>query len=222
MGRPKGSKNIIQTGITYPRKCKKCNYISNNPSMYHYHNKTHDAVDGKICDHGCGLPAVSKSTRGRYCCSDVYTSCPGYIKNSVARTTEHWARPESDQRKENAKKTFIASVHNRETVDKARKTKWAKWGMENATEAQWKDFKRYARSCRKLSQLWAKDNGYELGQQTFHVDHIFSIMDGFRNKISPSIMSHPANLRVIEAKKNSAKGGKSEITLAELLKLTED
>lgn len=215
MGRPKGSKNKIQTGITYPRKCDTCDYISNNPSMYHYHKKTHGSVVGHLCDHGCGLPAKTISTWGKYCCSDSYTKCTGYLILLSSRVESSWV--DSDKRKEETRESLIRRLHNKETVDKGRKTKWAKWGMENATEAQWKEFRKYGRSCRKLSQTWAKDNGHQLGQQTFHVDHIYSIADGFRNKVSPLILSHPANLRILEAKKNSSKGPKSDITLDELL-----
>lgn len=215
MGRVKGGKNKIQSGITYPRKCDTCDYISNNPTMFHYHKKTHYSVDGKLCDYGCGQPALFVSTQEKYCCSKKYQLCPEAIREQKERVTEHWLRPGSDIRRENAEKIFRNAVHNRETVEKARKTKWEKWGL--TTEEQWKEYRSYARSCRKLGQKWAKDNGYEIGQKTFHVDHIVSVMDGFKNKISPLILSHPYNLRILEAKKNSSKGCKSEMTIEELL-----
>lgn len=206
-----------QNSIKYPRKCECCDYVSNNPSMFHYHKKTHYSVEGKLCDYGCGTPAMFVSTKEVYCCSESHMQCPSVRKEFADKVTDQWATPNADERRVNAGKTFRKAVHNAETVAKATNTRWAKWGMENATEAQWKEFRKYGRSCRSLSQKWAKDNGYELGQKTFHVDHIYSIKDGFKNKVPPTIMSHPANLRVIEAKKNSAKGGKSEITLEELL-----
>jgi len=44
--------------ITYPRKCNECDYVSNNPAMYHYHKKTHEPIPvGTLCKHGCGFPA---------------------------------------------------------------------------------------------------------------------------------------------------------------------
>jgi hypothetical protein len=203
--------------IVYPRKCETCDYISNNPSMFHYHNKTHGAVDGKICDHGCGKPAKTISTWGRYCCSESFSQCPGYLKILSDRVTSGWSLPESEQRKIDTAASMVERLCTPEMRQKGRITKWAKWGMENATEEQWKEFRRYARSCRKLSQKWGKDNGYETGRQTFHVDHIYSIRDGFVNKVSPLILSHPANLRILGAKQNSSKSFKSEITLDELL-----
>lgn len=206
--------------IKYPRKCDTCDYISNNPTMFHYHKKTHYSVVDKICDYGCKQPANFVSTRGVYCCSKNHMQCPIVREEYVNKVTIQWKRPESAQRKINTAISTKERLCTREMIEKGRRAKWAKWGMEHATEEQWKDFRKYARSCRALSQKWAKDNGYKIGLQTFHVDHIFSVVDGFRNKVSPIIMSHSANLRILEAKKNSSKGCKSEITLEELLTLT--
>lgn len=217
----KGIKNK-KPAIIYPRKCEHCDYVSNNPSMYHYHNKIHSSLEGKICDHGCGQPAIMLSTYGKYCCCDSFSKCPGYLKSHSKKVTEQWTRPGADFRKKETAESLRSRLHNREIVERCRKTKWAKWGMENATPEQWKEYRRYARSCRKLAQKWAKDNGHEIGQRTFHVDHIVSVMDGFTKKISPAIMSHPANLRILEAGKNASKGARSDMTIEELLEKIKD
>ena len=49
-------------------------------------------------------------------------------------------------------------------------------------------------------------------------DHRYSIFDGFKNKIDPKIISHPANCELMQHNKNSSKHNKSSITLEELLK----
>lgn len=220
MGKPKGAKNKIHSGIYYPRKCETCDYISNNPSMYHYHKKIHGSIDGKICDHGCGLPAKTISTWGKYCCCESFNLCSGYLKLHSERVREHWERPESLQRKEDTKASLIIRLHNEENGKKISATRRAKTGL--LTDEVRTCFRKYARACRSLSQLWAKDNRYETGQHTFHVDHIYSVLDGFKNEIAPSIISHPKNLRILAAKENSSKGSKSEITLEELLERTTD
>lgn len=211
----KGCKNKVHSGIYYPRKCEHCDYISNNPSMFHYHKKTHGSVEGKICDHGCGRPAKTISTWGKYCCCDSYKECSGYLEALSRRVEEHWSRPESVNRKEETKKSLIERLHNEENIKKQVLTKRIKTGL--LTEGKRKDFRAYGRACRSLAQAWARDNGYETGRQTFHVDHIVSVLDGFTNEIAPAIISHPLNLRILEAKKNSAKGPKSEMTIQELL-----
>jgi len=49
-----------------------------------------------------------------------------------------------------------------------------------------------------------------------HIDHIISIKDGFRFKISSYFISHPSNLRVIPATQNLSKGGNSDFSLEKL------
>lgn len=53
-------------------------------------------------------------------------------------------------------------------------------------------------------------------------DHLLSINDGFKNKIDPKIISHPANCILRRHKENQSKGFKSFITLNELLKRIEE
>ena len=53
-------------------------------------------------------------------------------------------------------------------------------------------------------------------------DHMYSIHDGFVNKVDPKIISHPANCKLMQHTSNSAKHSKSSITLDELLKRIEE
>lgn len=47
-------------------------------------------------------------------------------------------------------------------------------------------------------------------------DHIFSIFEGFKENISPDIISHPANCRLLLYAKNVSKNKKCDITIDEL------
>jgi hypothetical protein len=53
-------------------------------------------------------------------------------------------------------------------------------------------------------------------------DHMYSVMDGFRNKINPKIISHPANCNLLLFSDNSIKKDNSSITMEELLKRIEN
>lgn len=53
-------------------------------------------------------------------------------------------------------------------------------------------------------------------------DHIYSVREGYENKVDPSIVSHPANCRLLIHNKNVSKGKKSEITLEELKQKIEE
>ena len=73
----KGRPNKIHSGIHYPRKCEYCDYVSNNPSMYHYHKQIHDPIpDNQLCDHGCNSPALFRGTGGKYTCHKNAHHCP--------------------------------------------------------------------------------------------------------------------------------------------------
>lgn len=53
-------------------------------------------------------------------------------------------------------------------------------------------------------------------------DHRYSIVDGFKNGIDASIISHPANCKLLIGFDNQKKRSKSSITLEELLKDIEE
>lgn len=61
----------------------------------------------------------------------------------------------------------------------------------------------------------ASNHGNNLGGVSR--DHIFSITEGFKRKIVPSIIAHPANCRLMIHSKNSSKHKKCDVTLEELL-----
>lgn len=200
--------------ITYPRPCECCDYIANNPAMFHYHKKTHEPIPaGILCNHGCGSPAQYRGTGGVYTCQKNAHRCPEYIKQHSTRVAKQW---EGDiVRKEKTKQSFVSRLHNTETVERAKKTKQEKSGLLTPELAT--DYKHYARAIREQAQRWAKKRGYVLGQQTYHVDHKFSILDSWNAKLPAKVVNHPFNLRILEAKANSSKSSKSIISLDELL-----
>jgi hypothetical protein len=89
------------------------------------------------------------------------------------------------------------------------------------------EFNEYSKKVRYLTRstfLRHKKSvkGYELKEldsKNYHIDHIFSISDGFLNKIDPEIISSYHNLRVISKNDNLEKGKDSHILLSELLEL---
>lgn len=54
------------------------------------------------------------------------------------------------------------------------------------------------------------------GRDKFHLDHIFSISDGFKNKISPEIIGHWTNLRLVWFSENTRKNYRSGKTIQQL------
>lgn len=203
--------------IAYPRTCDHCEYVSNNPTMYHYHKKTHNPIpEGQLCDHGCGQLATSINTHGKYTCLSIAHHCPEYLRIHSKRITEHWEG--NIERRNKTRETFYEHCcGNAEVKAKSKASIQKKWG--DFTPEQMKDFRHYARRVRVRAQKWAKEQGYVLGQQTFHVDHKLSVYDAYIAKLPESIVNHPLNLQILEANKNSSKGAKSILTVTELLSL---
>uniref|UniRef100_A0A6M3J7N3 Uncharacterized protein n=1 Tax=viral metagenome TaxID=1070528 RepID=A0A6M3J7N3_9ZZZZ len=55
-------------------------------------------------------------------------------------------------------------------------------------------------------------NNFKRGK-SYHVDHVYSIIDGFDNNILPVVIANPMNLRVIPARENILKKRKSLVSV---------
>ena len=60
------------------------------------------------------------------------------------------------------------------------------------------------------------------GRGQYHLDHIFSIKDGFDNDISVGVLAHPMNLQMISEFDNLSKGSRSDLTINELYDKIDD
>ena len=190
--------------------------------MYQYHRKTHDPIpEGKLCDHGCGQFATVRGTGGVYTCLPIGNQCPEYLRKHSLRVKEQWDDLRSDERRIKTRETFDKYCSgNTEVRVKTTAAIRKKYG--NLTPEQLKNYRSYARRIRRRSQIWAKENGHIIGKYTFHVDHKLSIFDAWNANLSIEVVSHPANLQILEAKKNSSKGPKSILTVEELMKMIND
>lgn len=86
-------------------------------------------------------------------------------------------------------------------------------------------FETYSKTVRSLTRFTFNKNRNlidpsglkDLDSKNYHIDHIYSISDGFLNNIEPKIIASIKNLRVIKKSENLKKGKKSELTIDELL-----
>lgn len=82
--------------------------------------------------------------------------------------------------------------------------------------------KAYTRRVRYLTNKIVEDlNLFPERSKYLHIDHMFSILDGFRLGVNPEILAHPKNLRLLSAGENSRKNSVSSISLSTLLDLIE-
>jgi hypothetical protein len=80
------------------------------------------------------------------------------------------------------------------------------------------EYEKYRREVWRESNLVYSHYADELGvrDRHNHLDHIFSILDGWINKVDPKVLGSRINLRVISGMSNRKKNSKSDITLDEL------
>jgi len=84
-----------------------------------------------------------------------------------------------------------------------------------------KEYEIYKRKVMNQTNKSLKNNhlkNIEKRSFDFHLDHKFSIVEGFKNNIDPMIIGHIKNLEMISAQKNTKKSRKCSISLIELLK----
>lgn len=55
------------------------------------------------------------------------------------------------------------------------------------------------------------------GWKSNHVDHIYSVSQGFKDSVDPFYIAHPCNLQMLKAKENKKKNAKCGHTIEELL-----
>lgn len=82
--------------------------------------------------------------------------------------------------------------------------------------------KAYTRRVRQLTNLNVRALDLFPGRSIgLHVDHKVSILQGYRDKVLPSVIAHPLNLQLLPASANSKKNSRSSMTLQELHSLIE-
>lgn len=86
---------------------------------------------------------------------------------------------------------------------------------------QQNDFKIYSRQVRLLSEKTFRKNKNIIDQNNkrshnYHLDHKYSVYDGFVNNIPPYILADVSNLEILPQKDNLVKYTNSSITLDEL------
>ncbi|MCS0823925.1 hypothetical protein NX029_08075 [Cytobacillus firmus] len=80
--------------------------------------------------------------------------------------------------------------------------------------AHLKSIREYKKACERIAN---RNYGTDR-PEGMHIDHKYSVHDGYMNGVPAPVLSHPFNLRLITAEENLLKGHDSIITLDELYK----
>ncbi len=91
------------------------------------------------------------------------------------------------------------------------------------TEQELKKLKEYRAYIIKLSNrvynkhyIQINPNKLKRSRHNYHLDHIYSVIDGFKNNVPPEVISNPNNLQMLSEHDNIAKLDRSDQTKQEL------
>jgi hypothetical protein len=116
-------------------------------------------------------------------------------------------------------KKLIGIKRSQETINRTRQTKIDRGIFWKPDDPEYLEFKKYRRkvyywtSKNDLTQL---ENYNKRGRVVFHLDHKYSITEGFKNKVPPKVIGSIDNLEFICYTDNLSKGTKCSITLEKL------
>lgn len=170
-----------------------------------------------------------------------------FCSNSCSNTFNNFNRKHSDETKYKISKAIKAFNDTKTPVEKISKvkiklTRQCKLCQEFKVEkrciticedCRYDYYKAYRPSCEfrftlsdypeefdfKLIQEhgWYSPSNKENNLKGVSRDHLYSVKNGFANKVDPALISHPANCKLVIHTDNQKKNVKSEITLEELL-----
>jgi len=133
-----------------------------------------------------------------------------YIKRfpKASLTSERKKKAQSrPNNKGNLGKRF--SKEHREKISLSR-TNGIPW-----TKRELKEYEDYKAKVRFLTNINFYKYYYQInpknlkrGKYDYHLDHIYPVVEGYKNKISPEIIAAPENLQMLHWRKNLEKGGK--------------
>lgn len=149
--------------------------------------------------------SIEELAPGYICISDIYENnlTPLTVKccrDHTYKTT--WGRFQSGNRcpkcaiEDNTKYSGIDELHEIELY------RYCVWRI---TENNYKKYQKIINPYR-----------FQRSYTKFHIDHIYSVADGFLNKIIPEIIANPTNLQMLPAFENQSKNHRSDITKEEL------
>ena len=145
-----------------------------------------------------------------------------------AKVQEKWKNKSDDEIKRIATERKISlekntgythPLLNPKTLEELRKRKYEEGSwipLENKSDMEY-----YYMIVKSLTEKQFHKHFYEipfsrLRGKEFHLDHIFSIFEGFKNNIPPFYIAHFSNLRIIKGSENMSKQQRCDKTLDEL------
>jgi len=137
---------------------------------------------------------------------------PKVAKKVVAKrlVNNNYRFPDNINSPEAMKKKVATRIKNGIQIDPALLTPWQKYEREVDLLTS-KNYEKHKSQINPGNLLRGRTKG------TYQLDHVVSKFDGFMNNVSPEVIAHPKNLRMLESSENKKKHARSDMTIEELL-----
>jgi hypothetical protein len=117
-------------------------------------------------------------------------------------------------------------MKNEYIVEKSLYTKKQKGIIYKWSNNELKDIQSYRRSVSYYTEKTYEEykdiinpNGLDRGIHSNHIDHIFPVIEGWKNRIDPKVISNYKNLRLIDSYDNLSKGERTNISVDEFYEM---
>ena len=199
--------------------------MASSPQTFSYHKRVHKSIpDGKLCDGGCGKPAMFVNTKNKMWCVAEYQQCPQYIIDLKSRTTNSWK--DADDRKAKMVETLSDPAIRAKNAAAVRAGKRRRLIItENESPKEMKQYKRLVHSLSQATyhehQSIINPDNHKIGRRDYHLDHKVSKHVGWLLQIPAKYIASCHNLAVIPSTINEGKGPTCSIFPSTLLELCE-
>lgn len=225
------------------KECAQKLRYSNPKSGYTFTRDIQEYSGTELCE--CGSDARYQFKSGKICCQSVASNCPAKrkainegiaqkLKSTVdangltltqkkAQKTAFTKRTDIDEFGRNGYDRFSEKL--KETIEASR-DEYGRSYLSRAVQTL-EEFLSKPEKERYYTQVWSlTEQQYKehyskipdayLRSPDYHLDHIYSISEGFKQQIPAEVIAHYTNLRVIPASLNCSKQGECHKTLTQL------
>jgi len=137
------------------------------------------------------------------------------IKEKIKKSWEEKYGCDNPLRNESIKKKVISTKYERGIL-----VDWSK------NPEILEDFIRYKRSVKYYTEITFRKHYYEINpdgksraKNKWHLDHIYPIIEGWKNNIDPVLISNSKNLQMLWCTDNHSKCDRTDMTVEDFLKL---
>ena len=120
----------------------------------------------------------------------------------------------------------IHPMKNKDVVIKSLSVRKQNGNIYKWTDDELKDIKSYRRAVSYYTEKTYEEykniinpNGLDRGIHSNHIDHIFPVIEGWKNEIDPKLISHYSNLRLVDSYDNLSKGERTDISINEFYEM---